>query len=432
MDSQDKTSLPQIEELEHKLYLQQLQINRLSEITQAINNNIKIQDLFKIYTDTLSWEMGAKRFALYSCKDGDWQLATHKGIDEKLLVLDISDYFLAYQRIAKIGEDHPLLCEFNYVIPVYHKEEAIAFAFVYKEARKGEDLFESIRFIGTLTNVVAVAIENKRLFKRQLAQEKMRHELRLANQVQNMLIPSKLPNNQRFNFSGIYQPHEGVGGDYYDFMELNEDEIAFCIADISGKGISAAILMSNFQANLQTLIHRKDLKIPEFVDRLNEKVLKATRGDRFITFFVARYNRSTGRLLYLNAGHNPPFLYRNGQVERLDKGCTILGIVPKIPKLEWGEIYLKEDAFFFLYTDGLTDLRNEAGQTVEEEAIADFISRHHQLSANDFNAALMQEMQEFKGHMEFPDDISILTGHIFATKEQKKQTETAKMTVKAS
>lgn len=432
MDSQDKTSLPRIEELEHKLYLQQLQINRLSEITQAINNNIKIQDLFKIYTDTLSWEMGTKCFALYSCKDGDWQLATHKGIDEKLLVLDISDYFSAYQRIAKIGEEHPLLCEFNYVIPVYHKEEAIAFAFVYKEARKGEDLFEAIRFIGTLTNVVAVAIENKRLFKRQLAQEKMRHELRLANQVQNMLIPSKLPNNQRFNFAGIYQPHEGVGGDYYDFMELNEDEIAFCIADISGKGISAAILMSNFQANLQTLIHRKDLKIPEFVDRLNEKVLKATRGDRFITFFVARYNRSTGRLLYLNAGHNPPFLYRNGQVERLDKGCTILGIVPKIPKLEWGEIYLKEDAFFFLYTDGLTDLRNEAGQTVEEEAIADFIGRHHQLSANDFNAALMQEMQEFKGSMEFPDDISILTGHIFATKEQKKQTAAAKMTVKAS
>ncbi len=413
------------EELENRLYLQQLQINRLLEITQAINNNLKIADLFRIYKDTLTWEMRIKKFALFTRYEGQWNCVSHAGIDDSLLsdCDDIQDFFPKFKRASKIEEpDHPMLQHFHIVIPVYHKKYPIAFTFIGKDLyEEDNDVYEPIRFISAITNIVAVAIENKRLFKKQIAQERLRRDLELAKQVQNMLIPSNLPYNEHIEFSGIYQPHEGIGGDYYDFIELGEKELAFCIADISGKGIAAALLMSNFQANLQSLVSRKYLSVKQFVNQLNERVLRTTNGEKFITFFIARYHRFKKRLRYLNAGHNPPIMISGGKLQRLDKGCTILGAFSKIPKIELGEIYLEEDAFFLLYTDGLTDLRNEDGEFFDDEKLADFALKHYHSSAQDFNQALMHEIKNFKGELDFPDDISVLTGRIFIDKCAEKE-----------
>lgn len=408
----------QREQLEHKLSLQQLQINRLLEITQAINSNFKIADLFRIYKDTLTWELRIKKFALFTRFEDEWRCAAYAGLDEELLRLNVSDELPRFQRASKMeGEEHPLLKEFNIVIPVYHKKYPIAFTFIGENLLENEgDVYEPIRFVSAITNIIAVAIENKRLFKRQLEQERMRRELELAVQVQNMLIPSDLPVNERYEFSGIYQPHEGVGGDYYDFIELSDRELAFCIADISGKGIAAALLMSNFQANLQSLINRKHLNVKEFINILNHRVLKTTKGEKFITFFIARYHRYKKRLRYLNAGHNPPLMISGGKVHKLDKGCTILGAFNKIPTIEMGEIYLEEDAFFLLYTDGLTDLRNEKGAYFDDDMLAEFALKNYHLNVPDFNTALMNEINEFKGNLDFPDDISVLSGRIFVDK----------------
>ncbi len=405
----------ELERLERKMNLQKLQIKRLLDITQAINNNMSIGDLFKLYQKTMSFEMQLKKFVLYTREDEVWSCASSIGIAEDLLAINIEDYFGQYKRISKVDEpNHPLLSQFTVVLPVYHKEYAIAYTFAAVDW-SADDLHD-VNFISAITNVIAVAIENKRLFKRQLEQERMKREMELAIQVQNMLIPNKLPDNQRFQFDGIYQPHEGVGGDYYDFMELGADEVAFCIADISGKGIAAALLMSNFQANLQSLIHRKYLSVKKFINRLNTLVLRTTNGEKFITFFVARYNWKKKRLRYICAGHNPPFMYTEGKIQRLDKGCTILGAFAKIPVIDYGEIYLKEDAFFFLYTDGLTDLLNDKGEYFADEQVTDFIKKNASLSVHDFNAKLMKHIIQFKGDRPFPDDISILSGHLFVKK----------------
>jgi sigma-B regulation protein RsbU (phosphoserine phosphatase) len=416
----------QREELENRLYLQQLQINRLLEITQAINNNLKIADLFRIYKDTLTWEMRIKKFALFTRHDEEWTCVSHAGIDEKTLFLccdEVYNLFPKFQRASKIDEpQHPLLQHFNIVIPVYHKKFPIAFTFIGKDLyEEDNDVYEPIRFISAITNIIAVAIENKRLFKKQIAQERMRRELELAVQVQNMLIPSNLPMNDQIEFSGIYQPHEGIGGDYYDLIELGERELAFCIADISGKGIAAALLMSNFQANLQSLINRKYLSVRQFANKLNERVLRTTKGEKFITFFIARYHRFKKRLRYLNAGHNPPIMISGGKIHYLKKGCTILGAFNKLPEIELGEVYLEEDAFFLLYTDGLTDLRNEEGEFFDEEKLAKFALENYKLSAVDFNKALMDKIKVFKGSLDFPDDISVLTGRIFVDKCAEKE-----------
>jgi len=409
------------EMLETKLTLQKLQFNRVLEITQAINDNFPIADLFNLYRGLLTWEMRVKKFGLYTRKDGEWACSSSAGIENEDLVVNIEEYLPTYQRRQSINEpEHQLLQHFSMVIPVYHKDYAIAYAFLGSDLLEDSDSsgYDPISLISAITNIIAVAIENKRLFKRQLGQERMKREMELAVQVQNMLIPSELPNNDEYEFSGIYQPHEGVGGDYYDFFEVGSGEVAFCIADISGKGIAAALLMSNFQANLQTLVHRKYLSVKKFANRLNALVLRTTKGDKFITFFIARYHVRKKRLRYLCAGHNPPFMYHKGKVERLDKGCTILGAFPKIPSIEFGEIFLEEDALFLLYTDGLTDLQNDDDAYFDDDKVSHFLVENKDLPVKEFNDKLMAEVNEFKGPRHFPDDISVLTGRLFVNNKE--------------
>lgn len=403
------------EQLERHLALQKLQIKRLLDITQAINNNIGVGELFEMYKNTLTHEMRVGKFALYIYQNDYWECVSHMGLSEGFLNEPIGDAFDQYTRFTGLRDvTHPLLREFDFILPVYHKKQPIACTLLKNiKIEDDDDIFELMQFISTITNIIAVAIENKRLFKRQLEQERLKHELALAVQMQNMLIPSILPRNQRYEFAGVYQPHEGVGGDYYDFIKIDDEEIAFCIADISGKGMAAALLMSNFQASLHSLIYHKNLHVRKFTEQLNSSVMRATKGDKFITFFVARYDLVKKRLRYLCAGHNPPLLVSGGRLRRLDKGCTILGVFPTIPKIEMGEITLEEDAFLLLYTDGLTDLYNAQHEHFGDERLEAFVLQHHQADPATFNALLMNEIHQFKGEQDFPDDISVLTGRIF-------------------
>ena len=286
-----------LELLERELSLKQLQINRLLEVTQAINNNLAADALFKIYRSILGWEMKIDKMALFIRDEEEWMCTTGIGFD-KSQPLDFIGYeLLKYDRMTNLLDSkHPIIGQFDIIIPVYHKKQAIAFALI-GNLDSDDDMYEKIRFITTITNIVAVAIENKRLFKKQLEQQSIKKEMQLAKQMQNLLIPNELPHNEYYELDGIYMPHSSVGGDYFDFIKFNEDEFAFCIADVSGKGVAAALLMANFQANLQSLIVQR-LEAEDFLQRLNKSVLTITKGDKFLTFFYGEYNLKTKQLKF--------------------------------------------------------------------------------------------------------------------------------------
>lgn len=398
--------------LERELSLKQLQINRLLEVTQAINNNLAAGALFKIYRSILGWEMKIDKMALFIRDEEGWMCATGIGFDESQDLDFIGYELLRYDRMTNLLDSrHPVVSEFDIIIPVYHKKQAIAFALI-GNLDSDEDMYEKIRFITTITNIVAVAIENKRLFKKQLEQQSIKKEMQLAKQMQNLLIPSELPNNELYELDGIYMPHSSVGGDYFDFIKFNDEEFAFCIADVSGKGVAAALLMANFQANLQSLIVQR-LEAAEFLQRLNKSVLTITKGDKFLTFFYGEYNIKTKELTYVNAGHNPPVLVTDGKAHLLDKGCTILGILNEIPFVELGKMTLEKETLIVTYTDGLTDLKNEKDEYFDTDFLADFALKHSDSMAAEFNNRLLNHIRQFKGKMTFPDDISVLTCKIF-------------------
>ena len=405
-----------LEKLEKELSLKELQIKSLLTITQAINDNVSTEGLFNMYRSFLSWEMGISTMALFIPNEDSegWSCVSNINYDEETAESEeIVDKLLAFNRLHTIkSDDHDLLQSFDIVIPVFHKEKPIAYSLI-GGIRSKDDLYNKIQFITTITNIIAVAIENKRLFKRQLIQESLKKEIELASNVQQMLIPDKLPKNEKFEISSIYKPHFNVGGDYIDYIEFDREKFVFCIADISGKGVAAALLMANFQAMIQSLIYQyRDLET--FIFALNQTVLRVTKSDKFITFFIAEVNLKAKTLKYINAGHFPPVLFSNGKIRRLDKGCTVIGVFDKLPSINEEIIDIDSNTLILSYTDGLAELKNNKGEFFEEKEINSFVLKNGHLSAGEFNKKLLSEIDNFREEgTEFPDDIAVLTCSIF-------------------
>ena len=398
-----------IEKLQQELSLKQLQINSLLTITQAINDNVAAPELYNMYKSFIGWEMGIKRMALFFHQDGIWQCVAHLQADTLADREDLGPLlkkFFKTQRISKTDPDE--LQGFDLIVPVYHKKNPIAFALV-GGIRADADDYTRIQFITTFTNIIAVAIENKRLFRKQIEQERFARDMELASSVQKMLIPEYTPVSKYFEMATLYKPHFTVGGDYFDFIQYDEKRMAFCIADISGKGVSAAILMANFQAILQSLIYQyRDLET--FVFALNQAVYRITRSDRFITLFIGELDLRSNELRYINAGHYPPFLIQNGKATRLESGCTIIGAFETLPEIHMGTAKLTHPGTIFACTDGLTDVVNDIDNYFDDSLIGAILEKADDyISAEALNEALIEEVDNFKGSRPYPDDIAVLT-----------------------
>ncbi|PLX11145.1 MAG: serine/threonine protein phosphatase, partial [Marinilabiliales bacterium] len=273
-----------------------------------------------------------------------------------------------------------------------------------------------LHFIQTLTNIIIVAIENKRLYKESLRQQAIKKELELASKMQNMLIPSNdsLPHDDRLHVATFYHPHLEVGGDYYDFIRLSDDEFGFCIADVSGKGISAALLVSNFQANLRALF-TKDISLKKLVKTLNLRINNITEGDKFITLFIAKYSYKKNVLTYINAGHNPPLIYdaEKDQIKYLSNGCTGLGMFDEIPVIKSGTLKIHPGAKLLCYTDGLVEVENYKKVEFSTDRLEDCLKTDFHI--NRIIENIISELDEHKGSNSYFDDISIIGIEFYKT-----------------
>ncbi len=407
-----RSTLSRIDRLEREIGLKQLQINSLLTITQAINENVPAEDLFKMYGAFLRFEMAIRKMALFFRENQTWECKISSGVDEALFQPDISADLSRFRSTQGLSDDsHPVFREFDLVIPIMHKNTAIAYAFL-GGFRDEDDVYSKVQFVTTITNIIAVAIENKRLFKSQVQQQIVNREVELAAEIQRALVPGRMPSSKGYQLSGIYRPHFAVGGDYYDVVEFPDGQIAFCIADITGKGVSAALLMANFQANFRALVSRRPA-LEELVREMNEAVFRVTQGDKFITFFVARYDTAARTLHYVNAGHIPPFMIMNGIITTLRNGATSLGWLPELPFLEIGEVKIPDQALIFTFTDGLTEARNSHGDEFGEERLASFLREHENDDPETLNSRLIQHVELFRGREPWPDDITLLTCKLF-------------------
>jgi sigma-B regulation protein RsbU (phosphoserine phosphatase) len=187
-----------------------------------------------------------------------------------------------------------------------------------------------------------------------------------------------------------------------------------CIADVSGKGIPAALMMSNFQASLHTML-RHTSNLTEIVEALNYQIHESAKGESFITFFAAIYDHELNTMVYVNAGHNPPFMFdENQELINLDTGTTILGVFDPLPFISEGFIPDLKGFTLFCYTDGLTETENEAGEEIGSERIQEILEEKHNKNLGIIHEELLQELDDFRGSVAYKDDITILSCRVEA------------------
>ncbi len=400
--------------LRNQLKLKQLEIDSLLEITKSINSNKSASALYELFQRTLHDQIGVENLLVFSFNNSDWEIVIgNKFISEHDPGLIFK--LLKYKKLTDLtelnGELPDYMKQYDILIPVYHKDAPLAYLLMSNpKVESYEPLEDKIKFAQTVTNIITVAIENKRLFKKELQQEVYRRDLELAAQVQSMLIPYLLPKNDEVEMDAIYMPHQNIGGDYYDYMNLSDDEFFFCIADISGKGVAAALLMANFQAQLRALIRQNHPTVGEFMQDLNKSVLLNTRGEKFITLFLGKFNRKTRILKYINAGHNPPVFVTSNGTKLLEHGCTILGIFDTLPTVKLGQIPIVGETTIICYTDGLTDVVNEMHQVLPLDELISYAKTNYTENVHDLNRKLIDKIMKFKGEDgDISDDITVLS-----------------------
>jgi len=403
--------MTEVETYKSKYDLKELELNSLLEITQAINNNMPEDSLYKIYGFTLRANLNIKKLALFVLDD-QWECKVNYGTATDFQKITIDNGFLDFNKIQRLsGIRNTPFAEFHTVIPVAHKERKLAFVFLHDSDEPGKDAINT-NFIQALSNIIIVAIENKKLARKQMEQEMIKRELEIAGNMQHFLFPKKLPNQPGLQVATYYKPHHSIGGDYYDFIETSEGQILFCVADVSGKGIPAALLMSNFQASLRTITRQTTL-LQEIVTELNHQVISNAEGQHFITFFIALYDKSFNRLKYVNCGHNPPFLIRDREkVEMLMEGTTILGIFPELPFLNIGIIEPIEEFTVCAFTDGLTEIMNADGVEFGQQPLTDIVEQNLDSDPETLNMKIISAMEEFRGKDNMHDDVTLFTCYI--------------------
>jgi len=257
----------------------------------------------------------------------------------------------------------------------------------------------------------AVEAQRRALAGRLESERRAAQELEIAKQVQARLFPQTLPPLKTLEYAGLCIQARKVGGDYYDFLDLGQERLGFVIGDISGKGIAAALLMANLQANLRSQCAIALDQPQRLLCSVNQLFCENTPDGSFATLFFAEYNDTTGRLRYANCGHLPALLLRSDEsVERLDATATVLGIF-KDWDCEIGECQLHPGDSLALYTDGITESYNSADEQFGEQRLIEALQRHRESSSQAALASIVDEVQRFSPHEQHDDITLILAKH---------------------
>lgn len=397
--------------LTQKLKLKDFKLNALLDMTKAINDNLSISELLQQFERILQEQLNIEKLILF-VKEDSWKCILKYGVQQGEVHDITDDAFFRKQKDITLtaGKTEE---SFDLTIPVTQNDSHVAYLLVGDRSEqevKMSPVIKHMKFIQTLTNVLVGAIQNRKLQEESLRQERVKKELELAAEMQAILLPQKLPKNKNFDVSAFYKAHQQVGGDYYDFMELNENEVMICMADVSGKGVSAAFLMANFQAHLRAIFTYRNGDLIEIVHELNKTVMQTAMGEKYITLFLGLYKKSTRTLTYVNCGHNPPVIADpNGYTQLAKLGTIGLGMFDELPTTVEGEIKLRPGSVLVCFTDGLVETENSETEEFGTERLEQIILAYFKDSMSDLNEVIIQSLNDFRGEAPYFDDLAVLS-----------------------
>jgi len=292
-------------------------------------------------------------------------------------------------------------------MPMKNRSGKIVGVFQILNKHRGHFDKNDEHFLSELSIPASIAIENARLHIAELEHQRFEKELEVAYRIQQQILPSELPKMAGIQTTALAIPCHTVGGDFYDVIRINDDKVALVIADVTGKGIPAALLVSTLQASLHAFIEHT-YSPTDLVTKLNRVINENSTPEKFITFFICIYDIPTWTLRYVNAGHNHPFiLFEKGGIEPLSKGGFCLGVFTD-NRYEEGEIRLNPGDTLILYTDGVTEAMNAKNEMYGEARL--YLTMHKMLdkSVKEIERSILSDMKSFTDGAPQADDVTLV------------------------
>jgi serine phosphatase RsbU (regulator of sigma subunit)/pSer/pThr/pTyr-binding forkhead associated (FHA) protein len=391
-------------------------IQALFEAGRELAGHRPLSELFDMILDLAVRSVGAQRGMLGTVESDGLRVRSARG-EGMVISNSVRDKVLSERRsllVTDTGLDQEL-CEANTIVaqrvksliavPLQTDERVIGIIYVDTQEVVRAFTQEDLNLLTVMANVAAVRIEHARLIEIEQVERAMAMDLAKAAEIQQRLLPLADPHVAGLEVSGRSVPCRSVGGDYYDYLSLPGGRIGVIVADVAGKGMSAALLMSSMQARVQVLSEETD-KLAVLVTRLNRSINSAVPDNRFITFFMTVIDPATGEFEYVNAGHNAPYVARaTGEVETLTAGGPVLGILKSIEYQSATGRLLPGD-MLLLYSDGVSEAQNEQEEEFGEPALEAMLPELRVLSAAEALDVLKQRLLAFMGKAAATDDIT--------------------------
>ncbi len=387
-------------------------LSSLFEISKEFGSFAESFRVVKLLVFSILGQFLIQKYAVILLENDEADILDSKFDNEKLLSL-IKKYKLQIinDSIKKdvLKEKHYDLYELGIELIVPMQLQSKTRGLILLGSRAGSKDFRNsdIEYIYSVGNLAIISLENNRLFLEALEKQKMEEDLLIARDIQRNLLPSTLPEYDKYDIAAMNVSSKQVGGDYYDIIPIDDEKFYIAIADVSGKGVPASLMMANIQAFLQ-VICRQDLKIDKATAMINDLVTANSSEGRFITFFWGYINTKKNTLTYVNAGHNPPYIIRGDKIIKLSQGGIIFGVMKTPVPYIFEEVELMKDDVLILYTDGVSEAMNLEFEEYSEERLEKVAKSLKSKSANEILNGIKEDVQIFtQGNLQ-SDDITMI------------------------
>lgn len=409
---------------------QLLKVRRLQSLMEAskmLNSTLNLDRLLKLILDLTTKNLSADRGTIYLVDNERKELWSKvlKGSEFVEIRLPIGMGIAGH--VAKTGRtvnledawrDKRFFAGFDIrsgyrtktmlCMPLKNRDGKIIGVFQIINKKDGVFTRDDEHFLDAFSDHVSIAIENAQLHEAMIEKERIEKEIEIAASIQRALLPKHLPKIPRYDLDAVAMPCKAVGGDYYDIIPLDHNRFVLVVADVAGKGVPAALLVSTLQASLHAYIQMGG-DLPDLVQRLNSVVCKNTSPERFITLFACVLDARNHVLTYINAGHNYPLCVngRTNDLRTLAEGGLPLGMFPNATYAEGSMIVRPEDLLVF-YTDGVTEAKNKTFADYGDERFKQLVERLAPLDASTVKNSILSDIHAFTGAEPQSDDLTLL------------------------
>lgn len=397
------------------------------ESTRLINSTLNLDELLQVIVKVINRNLSADRTTLYLVdKDkgeiwskvllGDESLfirqAIGKGISGYVAktgeIINIPDAYKDSRFNPEVDKKSGYKTKSILCAPVMDKNDEIIGVIQTLNKTNGEFNTYDIRFLEALAAHIAIAIENAQLYQEALERKRLENEISLAGEINKYLLPQEIPQISGYEIFAYHQPSRHIGGDYFDFFQY-PNHLMFILADVSGKGVPAALLMANLQAAFHTLCSEEIRCVP-LIKKINSHFNLFTAPDKYATLFLGRLDLRTHQLEYINCGHIPPILlnYSSGrsEISHLEAGGVPLGFLEDFD-FKSDKVEFKPESFLIICSDGITEAMDDKGKMFGRDRILQFTEKNVRLSTNKFGERFLKKVFQFSQDSIYHDDITL-------------------------